>query len=159
MTRFQATSSQCCRTSSTCSRTMAINSSQDDILKLHRRWFQRLARLALTHAWMRWGALPHLGMSAGCVPVLDNSAGLLVNPARRMSVLAGRRSNSPALATVSSGCHGVLTPMPPAADYAARLVWAPVRRAKAQADAGPGSPNALPATWRAQRIRATAVSG
>jgi hypothetical protein len=44
---------------------------------------------------------------------------------------------------------------------AARLVWAPVRRAKvrAQADAGPGSPNALPATWRAQRIRVTAVSG
>ncbi len=36
-----------------------------------------------------------------------------------------------------------------------------VRRAsvRAQADAGPGSPNAWPAAWRAQRIRVSAVSG
>ena len=50
MTRSQTTLSKCYRTSSTCSRIMATNSSQDEILKRCRRWFQRLARWALTQS-------------------------------------------------------------------------------------------------------------
>jgi hypothetical protein len=56
---------------------MAIDGSQDDILKLRRRWFRRLARMALTHAWMRRRVLPLIGNVGRLLRVVPGEAGWL----------------------------------------------------------------------------------